>query len=111
MSVVGVAIKKKNLALRAGADVPVAAGAGDNRLSSRQLGRHDRLMGQWLPERLVQTLVIESASFVLQAEDGIRDYKVTGVQTCALPISRVSQAGEAGEPRARPANLYPSRHV
>src|SRR5256885_13268974 len=24
---------------------------------------------------------------VLQAEDGIRDYKVTGVQTCALPIS------------------------
>src|SRR5688500_20119689 len=23
----------------------------------------------------------------LQAEDGIRDYKVTGVQTCALPIS------------------------
>ena len=21
-----------------------------------------------------------------QAEDGIRDYKVTGVQTCALPI-------------------------
>src|SRR5256885_13254148 len=26
--------------------------------------------------------------FFLQAEDGIRDYKVTGVQTCALPISR-----------------------
>src|SRR5256885_711333 len=24
--------------------------------------------------------------FFLQAEDGIRDYKVTGVQTCALPI-------------------------
>src|SRR5205807_5846347 len=23
-----------------------------------------------------------------QAEDGIRDYKVTGVQTCALPILR-----------------------
>src|SRR5256885_10027496 len=23
-----------------------------------------------------------------QAEDGIRDYKVTGVQTCALPICR-----------------------
>src|SRR5256885_12770009 len=27
-------------------------------------------------------------SFFFQAEDGIRDYKVTGVQTCALPISR-----------------------
>src|SRR5205807_6429449 len=30
--------------------------------------------------------------FFFQAEDGIRDYKVTGVQTCALPISR----GRAG---------------
>src|SRR5256885_2739021 len=28
----------------------------------------------------------ESAYFFFQAEDGIRDYKVTGVQTCALPI-------------------------
>src|SRR5256885_11102587 len=27
------------------------------------------------------------AYFFFQAEDGIRDYKVTGVQTCALPIS------------------------
>src|SRR5207302_7760681 len=28
--------------------------------------------------------------FFFQAEDGIRDFHVTGVQTCALPISRVS---------------------
>src|SRR5256885_2298544 len=27
-----------------------------------------------------------SPFFFFQAEDGIRDYKVTGVQTCALPI-------------------------
>src|SRR5256885_7371277 len=27
-----------------------------------------------------------SSNFFFQAEDGIRDYKVTGVQTCALPI-------------------------
>src|SRR3989454_12364562 len=27
--------------------------------------------------------------FFFQAEDGIRDYKVTGVQTCALPICTV----------------------
>src|SRR5256885_4769564 len=27
-----------------------------------------------------------SVLFFFQAEDGIRDYKVTGVQTCALPI-------------------------
>src|SRR5215475_16080064 len=28
--------------------------------------------------------------FFFQAEDGIRDFHVTGVQTCALPISAVS---------------------
>src|SRR2546426_2502997 len=35
--------------------------------------------------------------FFLQAEDGIRDYKVTGVQTCALPIS--AGARRVGERR------------
>src|SRR2546425_3226634 len=34
--------------------------------------------------------------FFFQAEDGIRDKLVTGVQTCALPISPASK--EAGEP-------------
>src|SRR2546426_4151145 len=29
---------------------------------------------------------MRSCLFFFQAEDGIRDYKVTGVQTCALPI-------------------------
>src|SRR5690606_40643861 len=38
--------------------------------------------------------------FFFQAEDGIRDFHVTGVQTCALPISsgdrwRSSRAGRA----------------
>src|SRR5256885_12539078 len=33
-----------------------------------------------------------NAFFFFQAEDGIRDYKVTGVQTCALPISLVGRA-------------------
>ena len=28
-----------------------------------------------------------SGVFFFQAEDGIRDWSVTGVQTCALPIS------------------------
>src|SRR5205807_595714 len=31
--------------------------------------------------------------FFFQAEDGIRVYKVTGVQTCALPISGVHLGG------------------
>src|SRR5699024_11263471 len=32
---------------------------------------------------------IPSLSFFFQAEDGIRDRNVTGVQTCALPISQL----------------------
>src|SRR5258706_9751901 len=31
--------------------------------------------------------VIHTCVFFFQAEDGIRDWSVTGVQTCALPIS------------------------
>src|SRR5688572_31680532 len=31
--------------------------------------------------------------FFFQAEDGIRDLTVTGVQTCALPISRCPSGG------------------
>src|SRR5256885_12824102 len=31
--------------------------------------------------------------FFFQAEDGIRDYKVTGVQTCALPILHSAAVG------------------
>src|SRR5256885_11136967 len=34
---------------------------------------------------MIVTVVV--SIFFFQAEDGIRDYKVTGVQTCALPIS------------------------
>src|SRR5256885_11626245 len=32
--------------------------------------------------------------FFFQAEDGIRDYKVTGVQTCALPILGAGGGGD-----------------
>src|SRR5256885_16188953 len=41
-----------------------------------------------------------SLSFFFQAEDGIRDYKVTGVQTCALPIFATVDA-YAGDVAAR----------
>src|SRR5688500_20409776 len=34
--------------------------------------------------------------FFFQAEDGIRDYKVTGVQTCALPILPASSRSVSG---------------
>src|SRR5688500_11828415 len=39
--------------------------------------------------------------FFFQAEDGIRDYKVTGVQTCALPISKQLERGTNEAPRVR----------
>src|SRR2546427_8776522 len=38
--------------------------------------------------------------FFFQAEDGIRDLTVTGVQTCALPISSGSRSGK-DRPRGR----------
>src|SRR5690606_40729478 len=40
--------------------------------------------------------------FFFQAEDGIRDFHVTGVQTCALPISWINP-GHSHPPRAAPA--------
>src|ERR1039457_7673702 len=37
---------------------------------------------------------IQNSNLFFQAEDGIRDYKVTGVQTCALPIYAISLVGD-----------------
>src|SRR5256885_6981050 len=52
--------------------------------------------------------------FFFQAEDGIRDYKVTGVQTCALPICRrgvrsseAEQAAAQRFPACGPARAAP----
>src|SRR2546425_8291405 len=41
--------------------------------------------------------------FFFQAEDGIRDKLVTGVQTCALPISYQTRRVENGAGRLREA--------
>src|SRR5690606_40926628 len=38
--------------------------------------------------------------FFFQAEDGIRDFHVTGVQTCALPIF-ISFKNSGGKPRVK----------
>src|SRR2546425_13215357 len=37
--------------------------------------------------------------FFFQAEDGIRDKLVTGVQTCALPISQDGEKSDPGKER------------
>src|SRR6266403_5218287 len=45
--------------------------------------------------------------FFFQAEDGIRDLYVTGVQTCALPISPFATRVATLEPLAMNVSLYP----
>ena len=40
----------------------------------------------WEGGWIVVALVVMFVFFFFQAEDGIRDIGVTGVQTCALPI-------------------------
>src|SRR5256885_11936828 len=54
--------------------------------------------------------------FFFQAEDGIRDYKVTGVQTCALPIcpcarAQASVPGASGYARITTASASTARAV
>src|SRR5688500_20320469 len=44
-------------------------------------------------------MLLLSCFFFFQAEDGIRDYKVTGVQTCALPISCHPRCGRCASTR------------
>src|SRR5437868_11265839 len=49
--------------------------------------------------------------FFFQAEDGIRDRNVTGVQTCALPISLIrwsrARTGSTARPPGRRASRPP----
>src|SRR2546429_934674 len=52
------------------------------------------------------TLSLSCCFFFFQAEDGIRDVAVTGVQTCALPISMLggdvgAVVGHRGPPEHR----------
>src|SRR3712207_8060118 len=47
--------------------------------------------------------ILVTVVFFFQAEDGIRDIGVTGVQTCALPISGLRVRGVAREGAGRRA--------
>src|SRR2546422_10217188 len=47
--------------------------------------------------------------FFFQAEDGIRDVAVTGVQTCALPISQGGRGGRGNARFATSTNRVPTR--
>src|SRR5256885_17090868 len=50
-----------------------------------------------LTSLLADVQAINASGFFFQAEDGIRDYKVTGVQTCALPICLKHREKSAGQ--------------
>src|SRR5690348_17600503 len=66
---------------------------------------------------MVQSLVVVFSLFLLllffffffQAEDGIRDGRVTGVQTCALPISRGSTIRRLRPTTGRWWTAFPTR--
>src|SRR5258707_12032088 len=64
----------------------------------------------WLPEENATTPPPRAAcgiedsllkAFFFQAEDGIRDIGVTGVQTCALPISSLPRKCNSAAPGTR----------
>src|SRR5256885_6803646 len=68
----------------------------------RGIERHSR------DSRKTQTTRTSVIFFFFQAEDGIRDYKVTGVQTCALPISAADPGVAAAELRRPRSGVLPS---
>src|SRR2546430_1747158 len=60
------------------------------RSEERRVGEEGR--SRWSPYHLkkkayTKGIIRSTCFFFFQAEDGIRDLTVTGVQTCALPIS------------------------
>src|SRR5215813_10070829 len=71
-----------------GLDVPLTLALN----ASLALHGHVSLRPMWVKER---------PHFFFQAEDGIRDVDVTGVQTCALPIfASATWTSSASEPFA-----------
>src|SRR6185369_17842357 len=52
----------------------------------------------------METRMSRLSFFFFQAEDGIRDSSVTGVQTCALPISELSWT--CSKPRWQPTTPH-----
>src|SRR3989440_4504934 len=55
----------------------------------------------------IKSLVLFFFFFFFQAEDGIRDLIVTGVQTCALPISWRGGSDRGKAARASPGQCPP----
>src|SRR6266581_3849341 len=94
MSVVAVSLKKKTDLL-----VAEVQALADKLLSRAPLSLRERkkLLNRPLEAELERAFQNE-IYFFFRAEDGIRDGRVTGVQTCALPIS--GPPGRAGSSRS-----------
>src|SRR5688572_32326048 len=67
--------------------------------------------GKGLLEGTLQagTSAVSDKFFFFQAEDGIRDLTVTGVQTCALPIYSLSGYGRLATMRSASSSERPGR--
>src|SRR5215471_4380441 len=92
MSVVAVSVKKKNQEIAMYKSKAVV----EVRCALFEPHMHDVLMPNdfiHLAEVSRDTIELARFFFFFQAEDGIRDLYVTGVQTCALPISELSCTG------------------
>src|SRR5437660_11845676 len=55
-------------------------------------------------------MILENEAFCLQPEAGIRDGHVTGVQTCALPISMPVRSTDSDETPATPPPTANAAH-
>src|SRR4051794_41378703 len=63
------------------------------------------------PTRHLPRTIICKDIFFFQAEDGIRDGRVTGVQTCALPIYRRARSQPSDEIRREHRVVEPDARV
>src|SRR6266487_4036620 len=88
MSVGGVSVKKKKECGTRGYQTDAHSPGLKLPLKALEQGAHHVLLAHG---KVVQALCV----FFFQAEDGIRDGRVTGVQTCALPISEGPSFGTA----------------
>src|SRR5687767_15636860 len=80
-----------------------------SKIISNPLIRRSTAKLRW--RRLCESTCARSSSFFFQAEGGIRDKLVTGVQTCALPIWQLHRPRDVRRPEVelRPVPLEEGR--
>src|SRR5256885_7235505 len=72
-----------------------------------QYVKAQRACNSWIELQFLAMIDFNDIFFFFQAEDGIRDYKVTGVQTCALPILAMMTRRPAAFNAARASGVLP----